>query len=242
MTRSKLALIVLNAFWIVLLIFALLIACGVNVEATRPPYTPPPVTPVDPSTSYDADVGPIFAANCAGGGCHGSTPFPYDAAKAKNAEIVRRIKIPDGQAGHMPLGKPSLSPNLIAVIEQWGRDGFPKGGGAPVPRPTPARLLGDDVCFASTAHALSKNAAVRPNLRYLTITHLDDTLQGAFLANKLLNSLSSARPVVPLEAVNGSGGSVFGIDISELNLSVVAWDRVAQVAALESVFDIHHLR
>jgi len=237
MGRSRCILVLINIFWISLLCYSIFVACGKDtVEPSgRRDYPPPIATPGSGLVTFERDVGPIMQANCAGGGCHGAVPFPYATSRGKLTQILARVRIPEGQTGHMPKGAKSLSPNVIAVLEQWGKDGYLQGDPAPAPRTTPARLLGEAINVAALNHARAKNPAVRANLRYLTITHLDDVAQAKFLVQKTINSLSSARAITLMEAIDGTADSVFGIDISELNLLGSAWDRVAQLGAGQSV-------
>jgi hypothetical protein len=84
-------------------------------------------TPVVKVT-YDADVKTIFVANC--GPCHltgGTNPNKWDSytsAKNKIGVILERVKLDEGTTGHMPYGKPKLSAETIAVLDQWLADGL----------------------------------------------------------------------------------------------------------------------
>lgn len=81
--------------------------------------------------TYEKDIQPIFAANCAP--CH----FPeqkgkkspldnYDGIAGQIDDIIRRIELQPGDKGYMPMKKPRLSDSAIMVIKTWKAEGLAK--------------------------------------------------------------------------------------------------------------------
>ena len=111
--------------------------------ATPPPDTGPPPLPEDPGVveepgvSFQEDIQPILAAECALAGCHaapgaagldltnydsfkkgGNTGPGFDAGAGKGSLVVKRI---DG--GGMPLGRPPLDGDQIQLFIDWIDEG-----------------------------------------------------------------------------------------------------------------------
>ena len=110
---------------------------------TPPPDTGPPPLPEDPGVveepgvSFQEDIQPILAAECALAGCHaapgaagldltnydsfkkgGNTGPGFDAGDGKGSLVVKRI---DG--GGMPLGRPPLDGDQIQLFIDWIDEG-----------------------------------------------------------------------------------------------------------------------
>ncbi len=79
-------------------------------------------------TNYNADVKPIFVANCTP--CHmasGYNPLKLDQyaqAKAKINSILDRVQRNPGTTGFMPNGGTKLSDEKIAILKKWLDDGL----------------------------------------------------------------------------------------------------------------------
>jgi len=233
--RSAVFYLFVDCGLIALVFIALVFSCG-RTEDERPPYVPPSPSPATGLVSFARDVQPIFQANCAGGGCHSSAPFQDAAvAKAKFPEIKRRVNLPEGEAGHMPLGRPQLSANLRGVLAKWETDGFLSEEPQSRVTTTPPRLFGDAVNLEMLNYLLSKPAAVRGTTRCLAVSHLDDATQAKFLSGKVMNSLSRDRRLTLLEGGNGDNSGLQCFDLADIGLSVASWDAVAAKASAESV-------
>ena len=110
---------------------------------TPPPDTGPPPLPEDPGVveepgvSFQEDIQPILAAECALAGCHaapgaggldltnydsfkkgGNNGPGFDAGDGKGSLVVKRI---DG--GGMPLGRPPLDGDQIQLFIDWIDEG-----------------------------------------------------------------------------------------------------------------------
>ena len=104
----------------------------------QPAGEPPPVEePVVEGVSFQDDIQPILAADCALAGCHaapgaagldlsnydsfkkgGNTGPGFDAGDGKGSLVVKRI---DG--GGMPLGRPPLDGDQIQLFIDWIDEG-----------------------------------------------------------------------------------------------------------------------
>ena len=110
-------------------------------ETPPPPPVgePPPVEEVveEPGTSFQEDIQPILASECAIAGCHaapgaagldlsnydsfkkgGNNGPGFDAGDGKGSLVVKRI---DG--GGMPLGRPPLDGDQIQLFIDWIDEG-----------------------------------------------------------------------------------------------------------------------
>ena len=111
---------------------------------TTPPETPPPAgepppveEPVVEGVSFQDDIQPILAEECAIAGCHaapgaagldltkydtfkkgGNTGPGFTAGDGKGSHVVKRI---DG--GGMPLGRPPLDGDQIQLFIDWIDEG-----------------------------------------------------------------------------------------------------------------------
>jgi len=228
----------LNVVMIAAFLAWLLASCGKGDEPfVRAPYPQP--TPGSELVTYTLDVGPVFQSNCAGGGCHGTTPFPYLEAKAKlkaAGGILERVKLPESDARHMPRGGRSLSGNVILVLEKWAADGYLLDTEPPVTqRPAPPRVTGDEINVRVVSDLLTLPRAEQTDVRYLTFQSLPDLKQAQLLAKKAINSLSSARTLID----GGPGGGratdfYLRFNLSHIGLLAQDWDRIALAASAES--------
>ncbi len=92
----------------------LVMSCTYDVEEEQEPQLPPN----DCATvSFNADVQPIIAANCAVSGCHDGTRFPNLTTVAGVQQNAQRIKIRTGNRS-MPIGR-TLTSEQIEKITCW---------------------------------------------------------------------------------------------------------------------------
>ncbi|MBV9986554.1 MAG: hypothetical protein JO301_02680 [Chitinophagaceae bacterium] len=82
-------------------------------------------------TTYDANVAPILAANCAP--CHfpekGGNKKPldsYNGASAQIDDVLKRVQLNPTDRGFMPQRHPKLSDSTINVLKKWKADGLVK--------------------------------------------------------------------------------------------------------------------
>lgn len=128
-------------------------------------FAPVALKPGDVSFAFE--VAPVLLKNCVG--CHdddqpearlsmttfarlsrgGESGAPFTAGRASDSLLIRKIKGASGIEGQrMPIGKPPLSPDVIARIEQW----IDQGARLDLLGPT-ARLA--DVAASGRARSLS---------------------------------------------------------------------------------------
>jgi len=96
--------------------------CGSSKKATAKPAV----------VSFAKDVMPIMQASCTP--CHfppGGNKKPlntYDAVKANIADVIARVKLPQGDNRFMPWKnkKPALSDSLINVLAEWQKQNMPQ--------------------------------------------------------------------------------------------------------------------
>ena len=249
-------------FWLVSVMLLLLVtallgvglkACGtVKPKKVVGPPPPPVVVPVDP----DPPVGPVpttppvvcdgkvtfsalqplIALNCSG--CHAG----YDTLAKATALIpvmIERLKLPATDAEHMPAQRPSLAPKDIAVFEAWDQDGrCPPGADVP---PAP-HIFTSFQAFESQMFidANQQSVADQANVRYLVAmdeVNLNNPAGIALAkaaANKAINSISTERDIVKVEAV---APGIWRIDISDYGISPQQWTLIerASLLQLESV-------
>lgn len=116
-----------------------LTATGINVGTATYTITPASngvdgsaitvIITVSPlKTTYNADVKPIFVANCSS--CHMAAGYntlkldQYAQAKDKINAILDRVQRNPGTTGFMPNGGTKLSDEKIAILKKWLDDGL----------------------------------------------------------------------------------------------------------------------
>jgi mono/diheme cytochrome c family protein len=142
------------------------------------------------------------------------------------SKLLKRVR-----SGDMPPEdeKPRPSPDEVALLEQWVRDGAPDFNPATLRRQF---LAPADVLRVIRADLDRLDESDRPLARYFTLTHLydaglsEDELQTYRLAlAKLVNSLSWGRAVVVPRPVDPER-TVFRIDLRDYHWGRKEWERI----------------
>jgi hypothetical protein len=171
---------------------ALALAASCQSSAAHAVDEAPAIT--TPMSSFDAAIAPIFAQRCSA--CHsgakakgrlhladragiekgGASGPVFVAGRASESEIVRRMRLPEGDEDHMPPSeKPQPAASEIAAIAAWIDAGAPFDGLVPglVPVPiapaAPRQPPADPRALAELATALVHVERIAPDSELLWI-------------------------------------------------------------------------
>ncbi len=178
-------------------------------------------------------VAALLDKNC--GECHGSKSQGgvtdiSDLSKLVTAELVvpgspnRSSLFQSMKAGRMPPSG-ALAAEDLALVEKWISGGALAGSGGEsrtyVGEAEMQKLCAEDL--------LTTDAGDRPNFRYFSLMHLydsgatDSTIDlGGQGLNKLMNSLSHAKTVKPLKAINAAK-TIFRVDLRDFAWTPAVW-------------------